>query len=265
MFTIPPLSGYSLLWRGAAPLWRGAALGVVLAAGCAAEPLDDGLVTWSGYVYTSPQADVLFSKFAVGATGDETLEFVATVPAEDGAEDGAGGIAAEPVLATEPYEDYPGYWSVDLPPSARFTVRLSTDPVAVWRFWSPDRDASWFAGALFGAEADGVDALLTSLGEVVRSPADSGLATVIGAPWAGDTEAPWSCADIRVAGVAPACFSVDADGVVSSVADGPLSYFVATDLPAGDVRVESGLGAEDSYPLAAGEVGMAYWFHGSTE
>jgi len=254
VFTIPPLSGYSLLWRGAA-------LGVVLAAGCAVEPLDDGLVTWSGYVYTSPQADVLFSKSAVGATGDETLEFVAVVPAEDG----AGGIAAEPVLATEPYEDYPGYWSVDLPPSARFTVRLSTDPTAVWRFWSPDRDASWFAGALFGAEADGVDALLSSLGEAVRSPADSGLATVIGAPWAGDTEAPWSCADIRVAGVAPACFSVDADGVVRSVTDGPLSYFVATDLPAGDVRVESGLGAEDSYPLSAGEVGMAYWFHGSTE
>jgi hypothetical protein len=193
------------------------------------------------------------------------VEFVADILAED-AEDAA---AVEPVLATEPYEDYPGYWSVDLPPSARFTVRLSTDPVAVWRFWSPDRDASWFAGALFGADAVGVDALLTSLGESVRSLPESGLATVIGAPWGalwtGDTEALWSCADIRVAGVAPVCFSVDADGVVSSVADGPLSYFVATDVPAGDVLVESGLGAEDTYPLAAGEVGMAYWFNGSTE
>jgi hypothetical protein len=236
---------------------RGALLGVTILSACTAAPADDGLVTWSGYVYTSPQSDVLFSASAEGATGDETLEFVADA--------GADGAAVKPILATEPYDDYPGYWSVDVPPSTPFTVRLSTEPAAVWRFASPDRDASWFAGALFGAEAEGVDALLMGLGDSVRSPADSGLVTVIGTPWSGAEEPAWACEDVRVADVVPACFVVDADGVVTIVQAGPLNYFVATDIPAGDVRVESGLGAEESYPLVAGEVGMAYWFNGSAQ
>ena len=242
---------------GCAPMGRGLLLGVVLAAGCTTPPVEDGLVTWSGYVYSAPQADALYSRFADAATGDETVEFVPDA--------GAEGSAAEPVFATEPYEDYAGYWSVDLPPSTRFTVRLSTSPAAVWRFASPDRDASWFAGALFGAEAEGVDALLTLLGDSVRAPADSGMVTVIGAPWTGDDEAPWACEDVRVAGIVPSCFRVDDEGVVTAVVDGPLSYFVATSIPAGDVRVESGLGAEETYPLVAGEVGMAYWFNGSAQ
>jgi hypothetical protein len=235
----------------------GSVFALLLAASCTAAPVDDGLVTWSGYVYASPQADVLYSRFADGASGDESVQFVADA--------GLDGAAAEPVFATEPYEDYAGYWSVDLPPSTRFTVRLSTSPAAVWRFASPDRDASWFAGALFGAEAEGVDALLTLLGESVRAPAESGLVTVIGAPWTGDDEAPWACEDVRVAGIVPSCFRVDAEGAVTAVVDGPLSYFVATSIPAGDVRVESGLGAEETYPLVAGEVGMAYWFNGSAQ
>lgn len=216
-------------------------------AGCAASPApDDGTIAWSGYVYTGAAADVPYS---ASTDPDATLTFTP----DD----------ADPVDATEPYPDYPGYWSVELPASTPLTVRVGTAPAAVWRADSPDRDASWFSGALFGADPTETDALLAALGGAQRAPAATGNVTVVGTPYDADA-APWECADVRVGGQPVECFVVDSDGVVSAVTAGPLDYFVATGVPAGQVEVASGLGAVEVYPLEAGQVGMAFWFNGGS-
>ncbi len=215
-------------------------LPLALLTACVAAPADDdGLVTWAGYVYTAPQADVVYS---VSEADGAQLTFLV-----DGDE--------EPVPATEPYADYPGYWSVALPPSVPVTVRVETDPPAVWRFTTPAADANWFSGALFGADDASLDELLLAFGVEARGPG----AVVIGTPW----DDGWTCEAVRVDGSVPDCFSVDESGVVSPVATGAFSYFLATGLDAGDVRVESGLGGDEVYPLSSGEVGMAFWFVGS--
>ncbi len=206
-------------------------------AGCLAAPADtaaSGTIAWSGYVYTGPQDDVDYTD------GDAGISFTA----DD----------AEPVAATAPYPDYPGYWSANVPPSTLVTVRVETDPPAVWRVTTPDRDASWFRGALLGAEASEIDALLAGLG----APARGSSAMVIGSPW----DDGWDCANVRVAGTVPLCFVVDSTGVVTPVDSGDISYFVAPEVPAGAVDVESGLGGVSTYTLAEGEVGMAFWFVG---
>jgi hypothetical protein len=84
---------------------------------------------------------------------------------------------------------------------------------------------------------------------------------VIGSPW----DDGWDCADVRVSDVPPDCFAVDSDGVVTAVGTGEFSYFVASDLAAGEILVDSGLGGTASYNLQDGEVGMAFWFVGNVQ
>ncbi len=231
------------------------ALALALAPACTTQSAaDTGLVQWAGYVYTGPQADVLYS------TTTDAAATVSFVP--DGAADGGDGAAGDSVTLDGPYAAsepgpaaHPGYWSVKVPPSTPFTIRLSTSPGAVWRATSPTVNASWFAGALFGADGSEVDALLTALG----APARGTDSIVIGKPW--DTG--WDCANVRVDGVVPACFLVDSAGSVSPVTTGDLSYFVSSPVVGPTTTVTSGLGATETYALDAGDVAMAYWFTGN--
>lgn len=204
--------------------------------GCATLPAtDDGLITWSGYVYTGPQADVAYTEGGLTFTLDD----------------------ADAVEATAPYSDYPSYWSVDVPPSTELTIRVGSDPPAAWRVVSPETSASWYSGALFGAEATEIDAILAALGAPERTAAPM----VIGNHW----DDGWDCADVRVAEEPPLCFAVDEDGVVTPVDSGDFSYFVAPEVPVGAVVVDSGLGGAATYDLAEGDVGMAFWFVGNEQ
>lgn len=213
------------------------------AAACAPEaPLDDGLITWAGYVYTGPQVDTTYS---ARTTEGAAVHFIPDL------DEGEGSIAA-----TEPYEDYPGYWSVDVPPGVHLTIRVDTSPVAVWRATSPEVDASWLPGALFGADRAEMDALLGALGAEATSSAPM----VVGTPW----DDGWDCANLRVAGALARCFLVDDEGVVSEITNGDLSYFVAADLEPGEATLQSGLGGEDVYPLEGSDIGLAFWFVGAS-
>lgn len=193
------------------------------------------MITWSGYVFTGPQLDVAYTDAEAG---------ILLLPDDSDA-----------VQAAAPYADYPSYWSATVPASVLVTIRVETEPPAVWRVTAPDSDASWFSGALIGADAAEIDALLAALGAPLRGTS----AMVIGSPW----DDGWDCADVRVADTLPLCFAVDADGVVTTVTSGEFSYFVAPEVPAGAVVVDSGLGGVATYTLAEGEVGMAFWFVGN--
>ncbi len=216
---------------------RLALLSPLLPLAACAEPVvvDDGLVTWSGYVYTGPQADVAYTDGGVTFTADD----------------------ADPVDATAPYSDYPAYWSVDVPPSTAMTIHVDSVPRATWRVVSPATGASWYSGALFGADAAEIDSILAALGAPERTTA----AMVIGNHW----DDGWDCADVRVADEPPLCFAVDDDGVVTAVDSGDFSYFVAPSVPAGAVVVDSGLGGTATYDLEDGDVGMAFWFVGNEQ
>lgn len=168
------------------------------------------------------------------------------------------GADAE-IDALQPYEDYPGYWSVTLPAAVGYTLRIEAESAypAVWAGTAPANDGSWFGGALFGGDAAQVDDFLASLGLAVEAET----VTVIGSPW--DAEA-WDCAAVTISGAAPSCFLQDPEtGLLSEVREGALTWFVETGVPAGDVTLDSGLGGVHTWPTIAGDIVYAFWFQGA--
>lgn len=207
------------------------------------EPPPDS-VTWSGWVYASPEV------------GDETrLEegFVTAWPEP---------FTGDPVAAEQPYADYPGYWQLEVPPSIPLNLRLSGEGIrpTVWAGDSPGASGSWFSGALFAA----TDAWLEDLFDAVDGDGDAWVdaarqdqVLLVGAP-ADDSV---DCATLEVNGEPPTCWVVDADGVVSRVREGVPSLFAAA-VGAGDVVVAAG-DAEEHYVADGGDVVFAYFFYGT--
>lgn len=206
---------------------------------------DDGVVAWSGFVFSSP------------AVSEETYFGTGTV---DFAADGA-----EPVAGEQPYvEDYPGYWAVELPASVPVVVNLDAEAAwpTVWQGVTPGTDGRWLSGALFAADVAYMTELFAALpfpmGTTPSDLDESGLVHVWGSP--ADTG--WDCADVRVAEATPTCFAIADDGSVTRVSSGEFDWFLAVDVAPGTIVVASGLGAEAAYAAAAGSVVMAHYFYG---
>lgn len=227
------------------------ALVVLLAVGgCASErgprPAEE-LVTWSGYVLGGPastEEDVL----AEGA-----VEFLT----------GEGeGVAAE-----APYADYPGYWTVDLPPGIPVDVRVEAEGAwpALWAATTPSADASWFLGALFGARADSLEAFLAAMPTPPTLPDvdldDPSQTHLIGSAWDGEA---WDCAALTVNGEPPLCWLYDEEtGAALLVDEGPVTWFAALHLTPGEVTLDSGIGGAHTWTAAGGEMVYAFWFQGA--
>lgn len=167
---------------------------------------------------------------------------------------------AEPVEATQPYADYPGYWAVDLPASAPVTIRITSDAAypAVWAADAPAANGQWLAGTLFGADRAWIEAFFAEVAEAagVELPAlDGDRAHVWGAPLDGSA---WDCAALRVAGVQPVCLGTDEDGATVVVDAGPFGSFFAFGVPAGTVPVEAP-GFAEVYEAEGGDVVHAFW------
>lgn len=207
---------------------------------------DDGLVSWSGYVFASPEIaaeTVLTGGSVVAGTG------------------GGGDVLAEEE------EAYPGYWRFsDLPAGTDLEVRLSVEGAwpTTWRGAAPPGDGAWLSGSLFAADQGYWAALVEALGlGPVATPSDLAegeVAHLWGSPAPGEDD--WECADIRVGGQGVRCYAADETGAIAAIESGSPTYFFAFDLPPGPLLVESGLGAEETYDAPAGGVVMAHWFEG---
>ena len=75
----------------------------------------------------------------------------------------------EPVLASQPFAENPGYWRVTLPPGEGFTLRVEGSQEdsypAVWRGRSPEETGLWYTGAVFSWPHSTVDPFFESLAE----------------------------------------------------------------------------------------------------
>ncbi len=206
------------------------------------------VVRWAGYVFRSGEGtegeDLLV---------DGTLTF--TVAAD-----------AVPVEAELPYpDDYPGYWSVELPAAAPLTVRIEGPGLvpSVWAADAPANDGSWAAGSLFGADQAWLVSLFEGFGETTGGasvPLDATSAWAWGF-WRDGARG--DCAGVRVAGAAVACVGTDEAGALVPVTEGPFTAWFATGLAPGTVELE--VVEEDvtvlteSWPLSGGDVGVAGW------
>jgi hypothetical protein len=210
------------------------------------EEEDDGLVSWSGYVFASPEI---------------TSETVLTGGSVVAITEEGGDLAA----AENP--DYPGHWSLDeLPAGGKVELMLEVEgawPTA-WRGVAPPDDGAWLTGTLFAADQPYWASLVEALAlPVIATPADLAgeeVAHLWGSPAPGETG--WDCGDIRVGGQGVRCYAADEAGAIAAVDEGTPSFFFAFDLPPGPLVVESGLGAEETYDAPAGGVVMAHWFEG---
>lgn len=215
----------------------------LLACGDARGPRDPSdTVEYSGYVLSGP-------------TDTETLltDGTATFTPDEG----------EAVEAEQPYEDYPGYWSAELPTGTPFTLRLAGSGAypSVWRGRAPGADGTWFSGALFGAERTQVDTFLAGLDVPLgSSPAALGegeVAHLWGYPWSAEG---WDCALLTVNGEPALCYFQDPDtGSLTRVQQGAFTWFVALNLEPGGVVVDSGVGGAETYQVAGGDMVYAFW------
>lgn len=177
--------------------------------------------------------------------------------------------ADTPILATQPFEEVPGYWRANLPAGSPFTLHVvgSTGYTALWHGTAPTNSGSWFTGALFGADVTQVDAFFTSLPLPINiTPqylGDGQIAHLWGYPWIADG---WDCALITVNEVHPLCYLQDPEtGQTTRVESGPLTYFVALNLLPGPVVVDSGIGGTETYQVEGGDLVYAFWFSATGE
>lgn len=205
-------------------------------------------VRWAGYVFRSGE-------------GTETEDLLV-----DGALTFAVGDAVDPIEAELPYpDDYPGYWSVELPPGAPLTVRIEGAGLvpSVWAGDAPGNNGSWTAGSLFGAEETWLTGLFEGLGETTGAeivPLEAGSAWAWGF-WRDGARG--DCAGVRVAGASVACVGMDDAGALVAVSEGAFTAWFATGLSSGDVPVEvveDGVTVlTETLPLRGGDVGVAGW------
>lgn len=209
---------------------------------------DADTVHWSGFVYASPDTQ------NGGVLGDKAMT---VLPDGDG---------AEAITADEPYaDDYPGYYDASVPPDSKVTVQLNGGDAypTVWRGTTPSRNGRWLSGALFGADREYIAKVIAALPLPIGvSPSDLDKKSVVHV-WGSPLDAGWDCASVRVAGQSALCFAVADDGSITRVADGEFDWFFAFDIPVGEIVIESGLGAEESYSADAGTFIMAHYFLGT--
>ncbi len=200
-------------------------------------------VEYGGWVYLGPP-----SSEVVLADGPLTFSFA----------------EAEPVVAEQPYDGYPGYWLATLPPGEPFQLRLEGEGAypTVWAGDTPGANGSWLAGALFAGEKAYIDELIAGLDLPLARPGAlaDGAIHLWGLPNDGTA---WDCAAVRVQDTQPVCFVFDDEGVMSRVESGPFDWFFAFDLAPGDVVLDDGTGPIETWTAEPGDLVMAFWLeHG---
>lgn len=222
---------------------------LILATSCVTVAEDDGLVAWSGWVYSDPE------------TSDETrlVEGTVSVCTEPFATE-------EQYAAEQPYDDYLGYWEVRVRPGV--PVNVVVQPVegrrTLWAGDTPTSTGNWFSGSLFSAGdvwLDSVLEMLTDEGDDWLARLDAGLVLVLGAPG----NALVGCEDLLVTAEGgipsiPACWALNEDLEPVRVEAGPVEWFLAL-VPPGEVSVGIGTSAE-RYRAEAGDVVMPWYLTG---
>lgn len=202
----------------------------------------EAIVSYAGYIFEHPQLDdVEVERLAEG-----TVTFTPV---------GAEAIEAAPL------EDYPGYWTVELPRAAAFSLRIEAEGSypTVWAGVAPGAAGLWFSGALTAADQAFFDAWFAG----IELP-DGGSVSALGPEgvhvWGRPFEATgWECADVAVNGAPVICYALGEDGAYARVDAGPFDFFYAFNLPPGDIVVDGGRGPAQTYPTLGGEVVMAWW------
>lgn len=224
-----------------------AAVFLLFACGVAREerPPSD-VVAWRGYVFRSP----------VSTDAEDLLvSGVVTVTP-------AGG---EPVAAEQPYpEEYPGYWSVELPAGVPVDLDIEGEGLVPsrWSADAPASDGAWSPGALFGMERAWVDSTFAQVGEAAGAsvpPLDDSRAF----GWAFRRDGPGgACEALTFGGAAPVCLVTDDQGELNVVTTGEWSQAFALDLPLGPVELAVDGRVLESYEARGGDVVVAGWIAG---
>ncbi len=215
--------------------------GVLLLLACATErgprPAVDE-VTYGGWVYDGPLYE--------GVIPEGTLTFAIS--------------EEEPVVAEQPYDDYPGYFLATLPRSQPFELRVDGVPDAyptVWAGETPGSNGSWLQGAVFAGQMTYVDEMIAGLTpDAAPRALTDGAAHVWGMPADG---ADWDCAALTIQGAAPRCFALDDAGVLSEVAEGPFYWFFAFDVEPGVVDLAVDGATLETWTATPGDIVMAFW------
>lgn len=196
-------------------------------------------VSWSGYVYVSPGEATDETQFSDGS--------VYFLPEGGGA-----------VPATQPYPDYPGYWTVALPRDVPTAIHIAGPTLypSIWAADAPHASGQWFPGALFGASRTFVDEWFTALRVEGIQPFEDGVVHVWGRPYDPTV---WECAAIRVNDLPVACFVEQEDGTMVRVNAGLFDSFYAFNLAPGEIRVDGGNGIAEIYDAVGGELVYAFW------
>jgi len=234
---------------------------IVFSSGCivlSEEVESDSTVSWSGYVlqeFADTEPDV----FTNG-----TLSILTT----DGESISDGD---------QPWEDSPGFWSVDVPADTEVAIRIVGDPEAefpaaptVWRGNSPPSSGYWFNGSLFVKETSIVDDMLSSISSAPgtnATPLSDGTTAVL---WGEPMEPEeWAGAEIAVTDADGASgrvrsFVIDDDGALSAAGNGPVDLFISYNLPPGPttlhVTTAEGVMVETTWPAEAGDLLSAIYY-----
>ncbi|GDX81188.1 hypothetical protein LBMAG42_29990 [Deltaproteobacteria bacterium] len=219
---------------------------LMLPLACAEVAEDDGLVSWSGWLYSGPES-VEEARLVEGALTAWPEPFT----------------AGEEREGEQPYDDYAGYWEVRVPADVSVNVRIEGAEArsTVWAGSTPGASGNWFAGALFAAPDVWLQEVLEGLsgeGATWLTALDAGQVLVLGLP----ANEALGCEALSITGegglpAAPACWSVDDEGVATRVTRGPITWFLAL-APPGEVVVEIGT-ATERYRAEAGDVVMAWY------
>jgi hypothetical protein len=199
----------------------------------AARALGD-VAVWRGYLYRTPEAE----------SAEELLV------------DGRFSVTPEgssPIEATQPYAEYPGYWSVEVPAGVPVTLRIEGEGLipSQWAADAPRSDGVWQTGALFGAERVWAKERFAGAAELAGESAPDLAGSVWAWAFRRDGEG-GDCAALRFGGVAPVCLLAGEDGTVRQVRSGPWSEAFAWSIPAGPVELTSGAVALETLACGRG-------------
>ena len=222
-------------------------LTVLLACGVAREErAASDIVTWRGYVFRSPVVE----------DGEDVLsDGTITV----------SPLGGDAIPAEQPFPDeYPGYWSVELPAGAAVRIDIEGEGLypSRWAADAPSNDGSWSTGSVFGMERAWADATFAGVGE---------LATVEVPPLDATRTHAWAfrrdgaggvCEDLTIGGVAPVCLLADEAGELSVVTEGVWSQAFVFGLAPGPVELAVGGRVLETYVATGGDVVVAGWIAG---
>ena len=175
------------------------------------------------------------------------------------------------------YEDYPGYWRVELDSAQEYFLRIEGPDhhPALWRGRAPTGHG--ISSALFGFERGPTDDFFGNLEEAVGLDIalDSDeLVHLWGVPNMGEQDSTVWCEDLEIlhqgANASVLCFAVNEDGVLAEVNQGPIDHFFAFNMLPGELIVRQTVYDEGAEPeeleelwfTLGGDIVSAWYFEG---